>query len=128
MANEYCDQIILRYGSVDLDDVIVEFTESRKRTTKPVNTMNKARTAKGYKRGNRMFSGTMKVEEIDDPRIPDWDALQASGEKITIIKIPNVGKKVTFYDFVIGDDISDNYSDGDSSRTVAWQALRRKVG
>jgi hypothetical protein len=128
MANEYVDRIILRVGSVDLDDVILEFTESRKKSAKPVNTMNKERVAKGYKRGNRMFSGTMKVEEIDDDRIPDWDTLQEKNTKITIVKIPNVGKKITFYDLIVGDDLSDTYSDGDSSRTFSWLALRRKAG
>lgn len=125
---EYVDQIILRVDGVDLDDVIVEFTESRKKSTKPVNTMNKKRIAKGYKRGNRHFSGTMKVEEIDDPRIPDWDELQRTGKKIQVVKKPNVGKPVTFIDFVVGDDLSDNYSDGDSGRTLSWNSLDRRVG
>jgi hypothetical protein len=128
MANEYVDQIILRYNGIDLDDVIVEFSESRKKGAKPVSTMNKRRVAKGYKRSNRMFNGTMKVEEIDDPRVPDWDELQRLGTKIQIIKIPSVGKKVTFIDFIVGEDITDSYSDGDSSRTVSWMALDRRVG
>lgn len=125
---DYVDRIILRVGGVDLDDVIVEFTESRKRKTSAVNTMSKTRTAKGFKRGNLMYSGTMKVEEIDDPRVPDWDALQESGAQIEVIKIPSVGKTITFGGFVVGEDISDTYTDGDSNRTISWQALRRKRG
>ncbi len=123
----YVDRITLTVAGRDLDDIIVEFSENRARKTSAVNTMNKSRVAKGFKRGNRMFSGTMRVEEIDDPSAPNWDDIMAKDLRLKVTKVPSAGKRVTFEELVVA-DISDQYSDGDSGRTLSWQALRRKVG
>lgn len=125
MSSEYVERVVLRVNGVDLDDVILEVDEDSNRPTKPVNTMNKARTVRGFKQGNNMYSLTIKAERIVDSRIPDWHALKDAGTKIGVIVEPNVGNAVS-YGGVLITSVKDTTTDGDSTRTITAVAKTRK--
>jgi hypothetical protein len=122
---EYVDSLILRVDNVDLDDVIVELNDTTDVSSTPVNTMNRRRVARGYKQKNTNFTLELKVEQIDDPRVPDWHVLAASRKRFTIVKTPNVGSVITYMK-CIATKVADTTSAGDSSRSVSVLALERK--
>jgi hypothetical protein len=122
---EYVERLVLRVNGVDLDDVINSVSERSTRPTKPVNTMNKERVARGFKQGNNMYSMEIDAERIVDARVPDWHALKDAGTLITVVSQPNIGPMVTYSGGKIT-DVSDATSDGDSSRKISVVFRRRK--
>lgn len=122
---EYVERVVLRVNGVDLDDVINSVQEKSSRPTKPVNTMNKRRTVRGFKQGNNMYSLEIDAERINDPRVPDWHALKDAGARISIIVEPNVGRAVTYSGVAIT-DVTDGTSDGDSTRKISALCKTRK--
>lgn len=122
---DYVERVVLRVNGVDLDDVILSVSESSDRPTKPVNTMNKARVARGFKQGNNMYGMEIDAERIVDSRVPDWHALKDAGTKIAIIIQPNIGPMVTYGEGKIT-KVADATSDGDSSRKISVVFRTRK--
>lgn len=121
----FIERSVVQVNGVDLDDLILSVGEKSSRPTKPVNTMNKERVAKGFKQGNNQFSLDVKAERIVDVRVPDWHALKQNG---TIIKITiryNVGPSVTYGGCKIT-DVDDSTSDGDSTRDIKIMARTRR--
>lgn len=122
---DYVEQVILRVLGKDLDDVIISFSESSERPTKPVQTMNKARIARGFKQGNNMYSVEIDAERIVDPNVPDWHKLKDLGTKISMVSQPNIGPMVTYGEGKIT-KVVDATSDGDSSRKISVVFRTRK--
>lgn len=122
---DYVERVVLRVNGVDLDDVINSVAEKSSRPTKPVNTMNKARTARGFKQGNNMYSMEIDAERIVDARVPDWHALKDAGSTIAVVVQPNIGPMVTYGGGKIT-DVSDGTSDGDSTRKISVVFKTRK--
>jgi hypothetical protein len=122
---EYVERVVLRVNGVDLDDVINSVSEESTRPTKAVNTMNKARTVRGFKQGNNMYSLELDAERIVDPRVPDWHALKDAGTRIGIIVQPNIGDPVSYGGGVIT-KVHDATSDGESSRKISCVFKTRK--
>jgi len=121
----FIERSVVQVNGVDLDDLILSVGENSARPTKPVNTMNKERVAKGFKQGNNQFSLDIKAERIVDARVPDWHALKQAG---TIIKITiryNIGPSVTYGGCKIT-DVNDSTSDGDSTRDIKIVARTRR--
>ncbi len=124
---QFVERSVVQVQGVDLDDLIISIAEKSSRPTKPVNTMNKQRVAKGFKQGNNVYSLDIDAERIVDARVPDWHALKDAG---TIIKIAiryNIGKPVTYAGCKVT-DVHDNTSDGDSTRKITVVARTRKEG
>lgn len=124
---DYVNRITLRVGGVDLDDVIVSLSEKDSVPTKPVNTMNKRKTARGFKQANSNYSLDADCEQIFDPTVPNWHVLKDKRIRFTIVKTPDVGVPVTYGSCVVT-DVQDSTSDGDSSQKVSIMALTRKEG
>lgn len=122
---QFVERAILQVNGIDLDDVILDVSEKSSRPTKPVNTMNKGRVAKGFKQGNNQYGLDITAERIVDARIPDWHALKDAGTIMKIVLRYNVGPSVTFGGVKIS-DVVDNTSDGDSSRKITAVARTRK--
>lgn len=121
----FIERSVVQVNGVDLDDLILSVSEKSTRPTKAVNTMNKERVAKGFKQGNNQFSLDIDAERIVDARVPDWHTLKQNG---TIIKITiryNIGPSVTYGGCKIV-DVTDNTSDGDSSRKISIMARTRR--
>jgi hypothetical protein len=123
MTTEYVEKCILSCDSIDWDDVITDITEDHERSTTPVNTMNKADEVKGFKQGNQQYSGTITFEPHDDPRLNPHEWLRTK-KRMTVIKKPNVGKTVTYFDLRLT-RISDRTSAGAAGQTFNWVARRR---
>lgn len=121
----FIERSVVQVNGVDLDDLILSVTEKSTRPTKPVNTMNKARVAKGFKQGNNQFALDFDAERIVDARVPDWHALKQSGTSIKIVVRYNIGPSVT-YDGVKITDVTDATSDGDSTRKISAVARTRR--
>lgn len=121
----YIERAVLQVNGVDLDDVINDISEKSTRPTKPVNTMNKSRVARGFKQGNNQFSLTVNAERIVDARVPDWHTLKNNGTVIKITVRYNVGPSVSYGGCKIT-DVADDTSDGDSKRTISIVARTRK--
>jgi hypothetical protein len=124
---DYVQRITLRVLGVDLDDVVVSCSEKDGVPTKTVNTMNKAKTARGFKQANSNYSLQLDAEQINDPTVPDWHVLKDKRTRFVIVKTPDVGVPVTYEQCVVT-DVDDSTSDGDSSVKVSVLALRRKKG
>jgi hypothetical protein len=122
---EFIERSVVQVNGVDLDDLIISVSEKSTRPTKPVNTMNKERVAKGFKQGNNQFSLEIDAERIVDSRVPDWHALKQAGTSFKITIRPNVGPSVTYGGCKIT-DVSDASSDGDSSRKISVMARTRR--
>lgn len=122
---DFVERLILRVNGVDLDDVIIAVSESSDRPTKPVNTMNKQRVARGFKQGNNMYALEIDAERIVDSRVPDWHALKDAGTKISVVTQPNIGPMVTYGEGKIT-SVKDATSDGDSSRKISAVFRTRK--
>lgn len=122
---QFIERSVVQVNGVDLDDIILSVAEKSTRPTKAVNTMNKARVAKGFKQGNNQYQLEIDAERIVDARIPDWHALKQAGTVIKIIIRYNVGPSVT-YDGCKITDVSDSTSDGDSTRKISVMARTRK--
>jgi hypothetical protein len=122
---QFIERSVVQVNGVDLDDLILSVGEKSTRPTKPVNTMNKGRVAKGFKQGNNQYSLDIVAERIVDARIPDWHALKDAGAVIKIQVRYNVGPSVT-YDGCKITDVSDDTSDGDSNRKISVVARTRK--
>jgi hypothetical protein len=122
---DYVERLVLRVNGVDLDDVINSVTETSERTTTPVNTMNKRRTARGFKQKNNMYSLEIDAERIVDPRVPDWHALKDAGANISVVTEPNIGPMVTYSGGKIT-RVVDGTSDGESSRRISAVFTTRK--
>ena len=120
----YVDSIILRVVGVDLDDVIVKVDEEISRSVKAVNTLNRKRRARGFKRANVIIKLTLEVEQIDDERAPNWHQMLVDGTEFDVIKKPNAGKTV-YYTGCTVESISDSNQDGDSSRKISLAVLDR---
>lgn len=125
--SDYVQRVTLRALGVDLDDVIVSVSEKDDVPTKVVNTMNKKKTGRGYKQANSNYSLELDAEQINDPTVPDWHVLKDKRTRFVIVKTPDLGSPVSYIDCVVT-SVSDNTSDGDSSRKVSVMALQRKVG
>lgn len=122
---QFVERSVVQVNGVDLDDLILSIAEKSDRPTKAVNTMNKARVAKGFKQGNNQYSLDIDAERIVDSRVPDWHVLKDAGTIVKITIRPNVGKPVTYGGCKIV-SVSDNTSDGDSSRKLSVMARTRK--
>lgn len=122
---QFIERSVVQVNGVDLDDLIISVSEKSTRPTKPVNTMNKARVAKGFKQGNNQFALDIDAERIVDSRVPDWHALKQNGTPIKITIRYNVGPSVT-YDGCKITDVSDSTSDGDSTRKISIVARTRR--
>lgn len=123
--SDYVDYIRLQIGGRSLDDIIESVTETSGRAVKAVNTMNRARIAQGYKRGNRSYELEIKAEDLVDPSLPDWEALKDTGALFTIVKVPSSGPSVTYAGVTISKVVR-NAQDGDSTLTISAMALTRK--
>lgn len=121
----FIERSVVQVNGVDLDDLIISVAEKSSRPTKPVNTMNKERVAKGFKQGNNQFALDIKAERIVDARVPDWHALKQSGATIKIIIRYNIGPSVTYGGCKIT-DVDDSTSDGDSTRDIKIMARTRR--
>lgn len=121
----FIERSVVQVQGVDLDDLINSVAEKSSRPTKPVNTMNKARVAKGFKQGNNQFALDINAERIVDARVPDWHALKQVGTIIKIIIRYNIGPSVT-YDGCKITDVDDSTSDGDSTRNIKIVARTRR--
>lgn len=124
---EYISKIILTVDAKDLDDIILTFTENQNAALTDVETMNREGVVRGFKTKSLKFSGTMEVEELDDPNLPDWDAIIRDRKKLTVVKELPSGKKIKFSELRV-EAIADSYSDGSSKRTLTWRARRRRPG
>ncbi len=122
---QFVERSVVQVNGVDLDDLINSITEKSTRPTKAVNTMNKARVAKGFKQGNNQYTLDLDAERIVDARVPDWHQLKDDGTIIKITIRPSVGKPVTYSGCKIV-DVADATSDGDSSRKISVMARTRK--
>ncbi len=122
---QFIERAVLQVDGVDLDDLIMSVTESSDRPTKPVNTMNKARVAKGFKQGNNQYGLEIDAERIVDSRVPDWHVLKDQGTPIKVVLRYNVGKPVTYAGGKIT-SVKDATSDGDSSRKISVVFRTRK--
>lgn len=109
---EYVEFILLSLLGRDLDDVVNSVTETLDRPTKPVNTMNRRRTARGFKQGNRSYQLEVNAEQIDDPNLPSWEQLWNDGTYFKLTKCPSVGKSVT-WDKCKVTRVQNSNSDGD---------------
>lgn len=121
----FIERSVVQVNGVDLDDLILSVSETSDRPTKPVNTMNKERVAKGFKQGNNQYSLEIDAERIVDARVPDWHDLKDNG---TIIKITiryNIGSPVTYGGVKIS-RVVDGTSDGDSTRKISCVARTRR--
>jgi hypothetical protein len=87
--------------------------------------MNRARVSQGYKRGNRTYELEIKAEDLDDPSLPNWEALKDSGLLFDVVKVPSAGPKVTYSGVTVTKVVS-NAQDGDSTVTISALALTRK--
>ena len=125
MTREYVDYIRLQIGGRSLDDIIESVTETSGRAVKAVNTMNRARVAQGYKRGNRTYELEIKAEDLVDPSLPNWEALKDTGVLFDVVKVPSAGATVT-YSGVTVSKVVRNAQDGDSTVTISAMALTRK--
>lgn len=121
---EYVDSITLEIDGTKLDDVIVELSEKNERSVKAVNTLSRRRRAKGFKRGNNMYSLDLKVEPVDDDRVPSWHKLKEAGTLFSIRRTKNTGAVTTWSNCTVS-SVSETESDGDSSMSVSVQALNR---
>ncbi len=122
---DFIERATLQVDGVDLDDIILAVAESSDRPTKPVNTMNKARIARGFKQGNNQYSLDIDAERIVDPRVPDWHKLKDDGTPIKIAIRYNIGKPVTYSEGKVT-SVKDTTSDGDSARKVTCVFRKRK--
>lgn len=121
----FIERSVVQVDGVDLDDLILSVSEKSSRPTKPVNTMNKARVAKGFKQGNNQYNLDFDAERIVDARVPDWHAIKDAGTIIKIIVRYNVGPSVTYGGVKIT-DVTDTTSDGDSTRKISAVARTRR--
>jgi hypothetical protein len=122
---QFIERSVVQVNGVDLDDLILSVGENSARPTKAVNTMNKAREAKGFKQANNQYSLDVKAERIVDARVPDWHALKQAGTIIKIVVRYNVGPSVTYGGCKIT-DVNDSTSDGDSTRDIKIVARTRR--
>ena len=122
---QFVERSTVQVNGVDLDDLINSVSEKSTRPTKAVNTMNKARVAKGFKQGNNQYSLEIDAEPIVDPRVPNWHAIKDSGTIIKISIRPNVGKPRTYNGCKVT-DVTETSSDGDSSVKLSIMARTRK--
>lgn len=121
----FIERSVVQVDGVDLDDLILSVSEKSTRPTKPVNTMNKQRVAKGFKQGNNQYSLDIDAERIVDARVPDWHALKDAGTPIKITIRYNIGPSVTYGGVKIT-DVTDTTSDGESTRKIAAVARTRR--
>lgn len=122
---QFIERSVVQVNGVDLDDLINSVAEKSGRPTKAVNTMNKARVAKGFKQGNNQYSLDINAERIVDARVPDWHTLKNNGTVIKIVIRYNIGPSVT-YDGCKITDVDDSTSDGDSTRNIKVVARTRR--
>lgn len=123
---DYVSRVTLRALGKDLDDVVVSVSSKSSTPTKPVNTMNKKRRARGVKTANSNFTLDLDCERINDATVPDWHVLREKRIPIAIIETPDNGEKPVEYNPCYVTDVTDGASDGDSSRKVSILALDRK--
>jgi hypothetical protein len=121
----FVERSVVQVNGVDLDDLILTVGTKSTRPTKPVQTMNKGRVAKGHKQGNNMYSLTVDAERIVDARVPDWHAMKDAGTRFKIQLRYNIGKPETYGDCLVT-DVDENTSDGDSTQRLTIVARTRK--
>lgn len=122
----YVSRVTLRVLGKDLDDVVVSMSAKSSSPTKPVNTMNKKRRARGIKTANSNFSVDLDCERINDATVPDWHVLRSNNTPFTLVETPDNGDKPVEYGPCYITDVADSASDGDSSRKVTVLVLDRK--
>ena len=123
----YVEKIILVLNGRQLDDTVESVSSTIERKVTAVNTMNRAGTAKGFKRGNTTYTLEIKTHPIDDASLPNWETIQRTGTELTLIEVPSSGKNVTWRRVTIN-RIAQSNADGDVTKTLSAMAIDRIEG
>lgn len=128
MAEEYVDIALCRLRekdgtTYDLQDV-VDFKPTVTKEKKPVATMNRRRTARGYTSGTKMIKWEMTVALRKGTPEYDWRAACAKDRIFDlIIEEGDGGARRTFIDCTVN-ECSPSFQEGGETRmTISGEAL-----
>lgn len=135
MARDYVDVILTSInsdliGQRRLDDVARIRVEAEVTRT-PVKTMNRRRTARGFRSGTKSFSGQLVVEIQKAPDLTsnvDWMLLfRADDEFLLTYEMGDGGLRYQLADTIISNISIEGDEDGGGQMTIDWQALDHRL-
>jgi hypothetical protein len=131
VSREYADVILTSInspllGQRRLDDA-AKLTVTQEATRTPVKTMNRRRTARGFRSGTKTYTAQLQVEIQLTPEV-DWSLLfQTSDQFLLTYELGDGGNRWQLADCIISNISTEGDEDGGLQMTVDLLALDHRL-
>lgn len=122
MAEDFWDTLELVILGRNVDDEVIDYTDTTEDGTKVVKTMGRARKGRGFKSGTTMHTFELTVETPVSPRV-NWRDMVKRRVIFQFNARPNKGGKLEQYVDCRAISVTRSASDGDGNHKVRCVAL-----